>query len=89
MESGAIPPQPGREDVDALLSLAQHVLVSGSLDPMSQASVEARVKMMLAELDRPEPRLDLVRTWGRGVRDLLITVAHPTVRAALEALPWP
>ena len=89
MESGAIPPQSNREDVDAFLALAQHVLAGGSLDPMSRASVEGRVKLMLAELDRPEPRWDLMRTWGRGVRDLLSAVTHPTVTIGLEALPWP
>jgi hypothetical protein len=78
-----------REDVRAFVVIAKHALTTGELDSVSASSVETRVGMMLAEVDRLEPRWELLRTWGVGVRDLLRTVSTPAVVIGLDALRWP
>jgi hypothetical protein len=77
------------EDVRAFLDLARAAVLTRSLDAVSHASVEARIQMIAEELRKSEPRYGVVESWGRGLKDLLLTVAHPTVIGKVRELSWP
>jgi len=78
-----------RRDVEAFLRHARHAVNTGGVAPEVRESIAFRLSVMTRELDEVEPRWELLRAWGRELRELLRTFAHPATVLALDGLRWP
>lgn len=78
-----------RRDVEAFLRHARHAVYSGGLQPVIRDSVEGRLISIMQELQRPQPRWDLLAAWAREMREILRAFAHPATVMAVDGLRWP